>query len=70
MGTTLGGGCVFLLLGPDGCCIGLSTLVGGLVLLINGGAGWGILATSLTFVVNYILNSLLDNFVSSLGGSD
>ena len=36
-GTTLGGGWVFMLL--DGCCIGSSTLGGGLVSLINGGAG-------------------------------
>ena len=35
-GITIGGGWVFLLLGSDGCCIGLSTLWGGLVLLING----------------------------------
>ena len=61
-GTTLGAGWVFLFLGSNGCCIGLSNLVGGLVLLINGGVGWGILATSFTFVVPYTLNYLLDNF--------
>ena len=61
---TLGGGWVFLLLGSDGCCIVLSYLGGGLVLLRNGGTGWGILAVS--FTLHSVINSLL---VSRLGGS-
>ena len=54
-----------MLLGYDGCYIGLYTLGGELVLLINVGARWGILDASFTFysVLKYLL-------VSRLGGSD
>ena len=63
-GITLGGGWVFLMLGYNGCCIGLSTIRGGLVLFLNVGCGWGILVAS--FTLQYVLNYLL---VSRLGGS-
>ena len=43
---TLGGCWAFLLLGSNGCCIGLSKLVGGIVLSINGVSGWSILDAS------------------------
>ena len=62
-GITLSGGRAFMLLGSNGCWICLSTLGGGLVLLINFDAGWGTLAAS--FTLYYALNSLL---VSSLRG--
>ena len=40
-----------------------------MVSLINDVAGWGILVAWFTFVVS-TLNSLLDTFVDSLGGSN
>ena len=63
-GITLGGVLVFMLLVYDVCCIGVSTLGGGLVLFRNGGAGWVILTASFTFY--YALNYLL---VLRLGSS-
>ena len=55
-GITLGGGCVCLFLSYD-CCIGLSNLRGGLVLLVNGDAEWVILVVSFTwcYVINFLL---------------
>ena len=55
-GITLSGGWVYLLLGSN-CCIGLSTLRGGLVLLVNGDAEWVILVVSFTwcYAINFLL---------------
>ena len=52
-----------LLLMGSNCCIGLSTLGGGLVLLRNGGTGWGILDASFT-----LYSTLKFLLVSSFGG--
>ena len=66
-GITLSGGWVYLLLGSN-CCIGLSTLRGGLVLLRNGGAIWVISVLSFSWYseLNFFLVSRFFRLLFSL----